>query len=135
MRNDLRRILVRLGLKANAQPAMGVVLPRVTARHNGIGENEKLGRRAALRCQALHQQLVLVFQHRFQTLPADITIDVTINRVADRHVVGGDGLGDGARRAADAEEPARDLLARADLGEGAILAGIEVDLQRLLMCA
>ena len=74
-------------------------------------------------------------EHGFQPLAADITLGVAVNGVADRHVVGGDGLGDGARRAAHAEKPARHLLARADFGKGAVLAGIQIDLQRLLMSA
>ncbi len=76
-----------------------------------------------------------MIEHGFQALAADVTIGVAVNGVADRHVVGGNGFGDGAGRAADAEEPARHLLSRADLGEGAVLAGIQVDLERLLMRA
>ena len=41
--DDLRRFLAGLGLKANAQPAMGVVLARITARHHRVGERRKTG--------------------------------------------------------------------------------------------
>ena len=65
--------------------------------------------------------------------PRDVALSVAVDGVAHLHVVGGDPLGDGARRAADAEEPAHHLLARADFREGSVPARIEVNAQSLLM--
>ena len=88
---------------------------------------------AALLLEPFEQQPVLVIEHGEQPLPADVTLGLAVNRVADLHVVGGDGLGDGARGAAHAEKPARHLLAGADLGERAVFRRVEIDPQRLLM--
>ncbi len=85
--------------------------------------------------QALQQQAVFVIEHRLQALAADIAIGVAVNGVADDHVVGRNGFGDGAGRAADAEEPAGHFLSGADFGEGAVLGRVQVDLERLLMRA
>ena len=123
--------LARPGLKPDAQPAAAFLLARETARRHGVGENEKIGFVAARRVEPLQQQIELVLQHGLQTLAADVAFGGAVNRVAHRHVVGGDGLGHRARGAADVEKPAGDLLARADLGERAILVRVAIDLERL----
>ena len=64
--------------------------------------------------------------------PRDIAARPAVDRVADRHVVGRHALRHRAGGAADAEEPAHHFLPRADLGERAIPARVQVDLQRLL---
>jgi hypothetical protein len=114
---------------------MGVVLPRITARHHRVGKNKKAGRRAAFLLQAFQQQRVLVVQHGFQPLAADIAIGMAVNGVADGHVVGRNGLGDGAGGAADAEEPPGHLLPGADFRKGAVFGRVQIDLERLLMRA
>ena len=58
---------------------------------------------------------------------------MAVDRVADDHVVRGYALGDGPRRAAHAEKPARHLLARADFGKRAIFGRIKVDPEGLLV--
>ena len=110
-------------------------LPRITARHHRVGKNEKPGRRPAFLRKPFQQQAVFVIEHRFQALAADVTLGVPVNGVADGHVVGGDGLGDGAGRAADAEKPAGHFLSGADFGEGAVFGRVQVDLERFLMRA
>ncbi len=89
---------------------------------------------SAPRCprQALEIQLLLVVEHRLQTLATHVARARAVDGVAHLHVVGGDALGDRAGSTADAEEPAHHFLPRADLGEGAVEAGIEVDLQGLV---
>ena len=86
-----------------------------------------------LRVEALDQQTELVVEHRVEAVLADVAVARAVDGVAEGHVVGRHGLGDGAGGAADAEEPARHLLAGADLGERAVVARVQVDLQRLLM--
>ena len=81
--------------------------------------------------EALEVQLVLVVEHRLQARAADVALGLAVDGVAHRHVVGGHALGDGAGGAAHAEEPAHDLLAGADLGERAVAARVEVDLEGL----
>ena len=132
MDDDLGSFFARLGLELDAQPAMAVGLARNTVRSHGIGKNKKSGLVPALFIEPLEKQTIFVIQHGLQALAADVTIGRAVNGVAHPHVVGGNGLGDCAGRAARVEETARDLLARPDFGKGAVLGGVEVDLVRLL---
>ena len=74
-----------------------------------------------------------MIEHRDQTLAAHIPVALAINRVADRHVIRRNGLGDGAAGSADPEKPPRNLLTGANLGENAVLGRVEVDLKGLLV--
>src|SRR6185436_2100827 len=76
---------------------------------------------------------IFMIEHAVEALAGDITFRGAIDGIADGHVVSGDGLGDGARRAANAEKPAGDFLPCANLGERSVLRVVEIDLQRLLM--
>ena len=123
---------VRLGLKSDAEPALAVRLMGKTVRGHRVGKDEKGGFVAARFVQALQQQVKFVIEHRLQALAADVPVRWPVNRVADRHVVGGHGLGHRAGRAADVEKPAGHFLAGADFGERAVFGGVEIDLKRLL---
>ena len=68
-----------------------------------------------------------------EALAADVAVGRAIDRIAHRHVVGRDGLGDRARGPAHAEKPAHHLLPRPDLGKRAIAPGVQVDLQSFLI--
>ena len=114
---------------------MGFVVSGITPGSHRVRENEKLCRAPARGFEPFQEQRVFVLEHRLQPLPADVTFARTINRVAHGHVVGRNRFGDGAGRAADAEKPARDLLPRADLGEGAVFRRVQIDLERLLVRA
>ncbi len=70
-------------------------------------------------------------EHPDQPFPAHVPFARPVDGIAERHVVGRHRLGDRSRRAADTEEPAGDLLAGANLGEGAIGHRIDVDGERL----
>ena len=70
-----------------------------------------------------------------EALAADVLLSWTIERVADCHVVGRDGFGHGAGRAAHVEEPAGDFLPGAYLGERAVRHRIAVQRQRFLLRA
>ena len=117
------------------QPSVSVVLPRITPGHDRIGKHKEAGGGAALFLQTFLQQGVLVIQHCFQPLAADIPLGAAVNGVADDHVVGRNGFGDGAGGAADAEKPPGHFLSRADFREGAVFGGVQIDLERLLMRA
>jgi len=114
-------------------PTVGLVLPLETLGRHGGGEGKELGGRAALAFEAFDQERVLMIEHRDQTLAAHIPIALAINRVTHRHVVRGDGLGDGAAGSADPEKPPRNLLTGTNLGEDAVLGRVEVDLKGLLV--
>ena len=135
MDDDLRRLGSRLGLKPDAHPTVRFVVPRKTPGGHRVGKDEKSRRIAALGVESFVQQGVFVVEHRLQPLPAHVSFTRTINRVADHHIVGGYRLGDGPRRASDAEKPARHFLAGADLGERTVFPRVQIDLQGLLVGA
>ena len=83
--------------------------------------------------EPLDVELELVVEHRLEPPARDVALGLPIDGVAHLHVVSGDALRDRARRAAHAEEPADHFLPGADLGEGAVPARVEIDLQRLRM--
>ncbi len=130
---DLRGLRAGLGLEADAHPAMGLARMKLAVRGDGIGKDEEAGGLAALGVEPLAHQVVLVLEHGLEALAADVAVAMAVDGVADDHVVGGNALCDGPGSAADAEEPPGDLLARADLGKRAILGGIEVDAEGLLV--
>ena len=79
-------------------------------------------------------QALLVREHLLEPLAADVALTVTVDRVADLHIVGRHTLRNRAGGAACLEKPATDFLPGANLGEGAVTAGVEIDLQGLLEC-
>src|SRR5581483_5787746 len=81
--DDLGGFLSGLDLIANAQPAVGVVMPGITSRDDGVCEDEEAGRRPAFLSEPFQQQAVLVIEHGFETLPADISFRAAVNGVAD----------------------------------------------------
>ena len=133
MERDLRWRVHRPVLELQTDPSMPLLVTGVAARGYGVGEREEGRPVASDAVEALHQQLVLVVQHRLQPLLADVPLRGPVDRVADLHVIGRDGLRDRARGPADVEEPAHHFLARADLGEGSVDRRVDVDLQRFVV--
>lgn len=131
--DDFRRTIAWPGLETHAEPAVAFLLPGEAVRGDRVREHEEGAFVAARLIEALAEQIEFIIQHRLQPLAADVAIGGAVNRVADRHVVSGNGFGHGARRTADAEKAACDFLARADFGERAVFAGVQVDLQRFLV--
>ena len=131
--DDLVGFGARVRLEADAQPAMAFGGFVVALGSDGVGESEETRPARALVGEALLEQLVLVFEHLVEPLAADVARRRPVDGVGKRHVVGGDRLGDGARRPADVEEPPGHLLACADLGERAVFGGVQIDLERLLI--
>ncbi len=131
--DDLAGLIVRLGLELDPHPAVALVAAPVAARHHRVGEREEAVRVAALVVQPLHVEVELMVQHVLQPPRRDVPLGLAVDRVADRHVVSGHGLGHGARGAADPEEPAHDLLAGPDLRDRPVPARVQVDAQCLLV--
>ena len=131
--DDLVRFRARVRLVADAHPAVALAGVVVGLGGHGVGKGKKARPPAALVRQPLDEQIVLVFEHLVEPLAADVARTGPVDGVGKRHVVGRDRLGDGARRAADVEKLPRDLLARADFREGAVLRGVEIDLERLFI--
>src|ERR1051325_9075087 len=94
MNDDIRRLLLRIGLKTHAEPAVTFIAMMVALGGNGIGEHEKGGGRASFVFESFKQQTVLVIEHREQTLTADVALALSINGVAYRHVISGNGIGE-----------------------------------------
>jgi hypothetical protein len=122
-------------LEADAEPSVAFLAPLVALGGHGVGEDEEARGSAPFGGQALGQEAVFVLQHLLQPRPADIPVGRAVDGVADRHVVGRHGFGDGSGGSAHAEEPPRDFLPGADFGEDAVFRGVEVDLERLLLGA
>ena len=130
---DLRRFGARVVLEADADPALAVGLVRVAARGHRIGECEKGRGRTALYVELLDHQLEFMRQHLREALAADVARRVAVHRITDLHVVGRDRFGEGAGGTAHPEEPARGLLPRPNLGNGAVLMRVHVDGQRFVI--
>src|SRR5262245_27384186 len=122
-----------LRLESDAEPALAVLVPRIASRGNRVGENEEDASIAAPWPEPFEKELILALEHRLESLAAHVAVARSIHRVAHRGVVCRDGPRYRSRGAADVKEPARHFLACADLREGAVPGGIEVDLQRLLL--
>jgi len=131
--DDLARLVVRLGLELHAHPAVALVAAAVAPRHHGVGEREEAVRVAAVVVEPLDVELELLVEHPLQPAHGHVPLCLAVDRVADGHVVGGDGFRHGTRGAADPEEPADYLLAGPDLRDRPVPARVQVDPQRFLV--
>ena len=95
-----------------------------TACGNCVSKNKECLLGAELFVKPLDQKIVLMVEHCLETHTTDVAVCRAINGIAERHVVGRHGLGDGAGCAAHAEESAGYFLAGANFSEGPIFARI-----------
>src|SRR4030095_1654067 len=135
MDNNLAWLPPGLGLKPHAQPAMPFITFFETARRDGIREDKERFLGAEFSIQSFDQKIVLAVEHCLETNTTHVAVSRSINGIAKCHVIGRHCLGDCAGCAPDAEEPARYLLSRANFSEGAILRGIQIDVEGLLVGA
>ena len=63
VQQNLAGLAFRLGLEAQAQPAVLLVGPLIIAGGDGIGEDKKTRRRAALLVQAFGKHFVFAIEH------------------------------------------------------------------------
>src|ERR1700730_2930902 len=82
--DNLAWFAARLFLKAHAQPAVRFVVLLEAARRHGVGENKKRSLVSQFFIQPLDQQIVLVVQHRLESVATDIAVGCSINGVAKR---------------------------------------------------
>ena len=129
--NNLARLRARGRLETNTQPAVRFVMFLETSRRYRVGKDEERAFIPKFFFETLQQEIVLVVEHRVQPDSTYVAIGWSVNRVAESHVVSRHRLGNCAGRAADMKKTARYFLARADLGESAVLLPIEIDLERL----
>ena len=102
-------------------------------RHHRIGEGEKCCIVATLVIEPFHVQSELAVEHRLATGLRNVAIPAAVNRIADRHVVGGHALRYRPGRAADAEKPSHDLLTGSDFRKCPIPTRIEIDFEGFLV--
>ena len=134
MQDDVVGRHVGSRLQPHPHPAVAFVALAVALRGDRVGEGEKRRFGGAVILDSRQDQVELLLQHALQPRPRDIASvrRGTVYLVAEFHVVGRHRLGDGAGGGARLEKPARDLLARADLDQGAVFQRVEIDRQRLL---
>ena len=113
---------VGAGLEAHPHPAVALVRPRELRAATVSANTKKRVVSPRVASSRSIEQGVLVVEHG-ERRSRDVAAGLAVDRVADGHVVGGDGLGDRAGRPADPEEPAGHLLAGADLREGPVNGG------------
>src|SRR5262249_53578643 len=112
-------------LEAETHPAVLLVVALEIPRRDGVREGEEANLGPARASELGLHGLVLALEHREQTLSRYVASSLSVALVAERLVVGADRLGDGPGCSAHAEKPVRDLLTRADLREGAVLARVQ----------
>lgn len=127
VQKDLVRRTAWAGLEANAHPAVGVVAAAVAFRLHGVGVGEEGAFVSDVVLEALFEEGVLVLEHFNDALDGYVASDFSVDGVAEGHVVGGHGLGDGSGGASSLEEVATGLLSCSDFSEGAVPQGIEID--------
>ena len=81
-------LTTRLGLKAQADPAMAFVGALEIPRGYGVAEGEKARLITAGFAEAANQQGVLLLEHRFDAFTRHIAICFAVNLVTDLHVIG-----------------------------------------------
>src|ERR1700746_966669 len=133
MHDDLAGLIVDAALKLDPHPAMALVGAAIAPGDYGVGENEERGIITAVLPQALHVEPKFVIEHGLKSAARNVSVSVSIDRVADLHVVSRHALGDCPRSAADTEKPANDFLPGADLGKRAVPTWIKIDPERLGM--
>ena len=106
-----------------------------TPRRNCVCKDEKGFLRPEFCIEPFDKKVVFVVEHCLETNTAHVAMGRSINRVAECHVIGRHGLGDGASGAADAKKSARYFLAGANLCKRPVLGRIQIDLQRLFVGA
>src|ERR1700736_819408 len=95
------------------------------------GKDEKCSVCSEFFVEPLDQKIVFTVEHGLETDPTDVAVGWSVDCVAERHVIGGHGLGDGARGSAHLEKTAGHFLPGTNLGKSAVLFCVEVDLERL----
>src|SRR5262249_20283843 len=118
-------------LEAESEPAVLLLVALEALRRHGVGEGEEADLGAPEDAELRLQGLVLAIEHREEAVTRDVPRAWPVALVAEGLVVRADRLGDGAGGSAYPEEPVGDLLPGPDLGEGPVLARIEVELERL----
>ena len=133
VQGDLARLVVRVGLELDAHPAVALVAAPETPGHDGVGEGEEGGAVTTRVAEPVDVEGELVVEHGLEPGLGDVAVDLAVDGVAHRHVVGRHRLGDRPGCSAHAEEPTGHLLAGADLGHRAVPTGVQVDAESLLV--
>ena len=130
--DDVAERRARGVLKAQAHPAVRFVVAPEAAGGHSIRKDEELTFRADRGIKAFDEELDLVIEHRVEPRAADVAPASAVDGVAERHVVGGDRLGNRSGGTAHRKKPSRDFLAGPDLCKRPVELAIPIDLECLL---
>ena len=120
---------LRVQLKTDAHPSMTLVVLLVIECGNGVGEGKEMSGCASCFGQPFLQETIFVGHHLHQPFSRHVAAGVSIDRIAELHVIGRHGLGYGTGRPTCLKEITSDLLSGPDFRKGTVLAGIEIDPQ------
>src|SRR5271170_1344559 len=126
MEDDFARFTQGCGLKPDAQPAVRLVGPLVVTGRNRVCEDEEVRSVAASSRQTLDEKPIFVVQHQVQALARHISWGSPVDRIAEYHVVGGNGFSDRPGCAARVKELARNLLPCPDLRESPVYGCVAI---------
>src|SRR5690242_18757595 len=90
------------------------------ARRHSVGKHEEAAAFTATHIEPFDEALPLRIEHRLQTLTAHVTRSVTIQGIADGHIICGNRLGDTSRGMTHLKKPACDFLPGANLRKCAV---------------
>src|SRR5579884_4228922 len=113
MQQHLTGVRFGLGLETNAQPSVVLARAGTVAGGDGVGKDKKPGGLGASRAQPVAGAYTPGRAWRQAGPSAHSTLRRAVNLIADVLDVDANGFRDSARCSANAEEPARGLLARA----------------------
>tara|TARA_Y100001954_G_scaffold237987_1_gene303673 strand:- start:1316 stop:1669 length:354 start_codon:yes stop_codon:yes gene_type:complete len=114
-------------LEADPHPSMAFVVFLVIEGGNCIGEGKEVGFGTSVFRQPLLEQLVFVGHHLNKSLARYVAARVTVNSVAELHVVGRNGLGYRTGGSSGLKKMAGYFLTCTYFGKSTVLRCIEVD--------
>ena len=128
---DVEKNLIRLalgfGLEAETEPAVLLIGSLVIPGGDGIRKNKKSGMGATIFGEPGEEELIFVVEHGQQALFGDVARAGAVRVVADRLVVGRDGLRDRSRSRANAQKPTGHFLTGSNLGKRPIEGSLQID--------
>ena len=131
--HDLARLVIGATLKLDSHPAVAFVAAAEAPGHHRVGKGKKSRGIATGRPQTLEVQGEFPVQHRLQASLRDVAVALTVDRITDLHVVGGDALGNRSRSATHPEKPTHHFLSRTDLSKAPIPLRVQVHLQGFMV--
>ena len=131
MNDDLATFVARVGLEIYAKPAVAFVGAMKISRGNSISAGEKRGGISSIFLEAFEIQLLFVVKHGLKPVAANIAFALSVDGIADLHIISRDTFGNCSGSGSGLKKPANDLLTRADFSKSTVSPGVQVDFQGL----